>query len=144
MMKRLVVFVGAMLLATPAFAQEEKAGAAPAAPAPAPGGAARAKAAAPAPAPAPGPAPGAAAATSAAEPKKREAKAPLMDLNSASADELKTLPGVDDALAQKIIAGRPYKGKDELWKRKLMDKDAYAKVRPLVIAKQPKAEPAKK
>jgi len=132
MMKRLMLTlgaVGAMMIASPTFAQEEKAGSAPAAPgAPA----------APAPKASPPPPPAATTATTttAAEPKK---KAPLMDLNTASADELKTLPGVDDALAQKIIAGRPYKGKDELWKKKLMDKDAYAKVRPLVVAKQPKA-----
>ena len=63
----------------------------------------------------------------------------LVDINSASADQLKALPGVDDGLASKIIAGRPYTGKDQLLKQKLVDKDEYAKLRPLIVAKQPKA-----
>jgi competence protein ComEA len=59
-----------------------------------------------------------------------------MDLNSATVDELKTLPGITDELAQKIVAGRPYAGKDQLLK--LIDKAAYEKIRPLVIAKTAK------
>ena len=63
----------------------------------------------------------------------------LTDINTASADQLKTLPGVDDGLASKIIAGRPFTGKDQLLKQKIVDKDEYAKLRPLIVAKQPKA-----
>ncbi|HEY2747485.1 MAG TPA: helix-hairpin-helix domain-containing protein [Polyangia bacterium] len=63
----------------------------------------------------------------------------LVDINSANTDQLKQLPGVDDTLAGKIIAGRPYTGKDQLLKQKLVDKDEYAKLRPLIVAKQPKA-----
>jgi DNA uptake protein ComE-like DNA-binding protein len=61
-----------------------------------------------------------------------------MDLNSATVDELKTLPGITDELAQKIIAGRPYSGKDQLLKQSIVDKAAYEKIRPLVIAKTAK------
>src|SRR5262249_43967604 len=49
----------------------------------------------------------------AAKPATKEKKAPL-DINSASEDELKALPGIGDAYSKKIIEGRPYKGKDEL------------------------------
>ncbi|MDB4964483.1 MAG: hypothetical protein JWN44_172 [Myxococcales bacterium] len=63
----------------------------------------------------------------------------LVDLNTASADQLKTLPGMTDDIVKKIVAGRPYTGKDQLLKQGLVDKDEYAKIRPLVVAKQPKA-----
>jgi competence protein ComEA len=72
---------------------------------------------------------------SASKPKRGE----LMDLNTATADELKTLPGITDDIAGKIIAGRPYSGKDQLLKQNIVDKAGYAKIRPLVVAKQPKA-----
>jgi competence protein ComEA len=136
MMRKWVVMGALLLSASTGFAQEDRAGAAPAAPAASP--------APPPPPPGAGGGGGAKAVPPSAEPKKG-AKTALMDINTATVDELKTLPGVDDALAQKIVAGRPYKGKDELFKKKLMDKNGYDKVRPLVVAKQPKAEkPAEK
>ncbi len=73
--------------------------------------------------------------TTAKKPKRSE----LMDINTASSDQLKTLPGVTDDIAGKIVAGRPYTGKDQLLKQKIVDKDEYAKIRPLIVAKQPKA-----
>jgi competence protein ComEA len=73
----------------------------------------------------------------AAKPKKGKAK--LMDINTATTDELKTLPGVTDEIAGKIVAGRPYTGKDQLVKQNIVDKDEYAKIRPLIHAYQPKA-----
>jgi len=71
--------------------------------------------------------------------KKTTKKSELMDINSASADQLKSLPGMTDDVAKKIIAARPYTGKDQLLKQKIVDNDEYAKIRPLIIAKQPKA-----
>lgn len=62
-----------------------------------------------------------------------------LDINSASEDDLKTLPGVTDEIAKKIVAGRPYTGKDQLFKQNIVDKDEYAKIRNLIHAKQPKA-----
>jgi DNA uptake protein ComE-like DNA-binding protein len=70
---------------------------------------------------------------------KKPKRSELMDINTASADQLKTLPGMTDDIAKKIIAARPYMGKDQLLKQNIVDKDEYAKIRPLVVAKQPKA-----
>jgi DNA uptake protein ComE-like DNA-binding protein len=62
-------------------------------------------------------------------------KAPL-DINSASADELKTLPGIGDAHAKKIVDGRPYKRKDELVQKKVVPQGTYDKIKDQIIAKQ--------
>jgi competence protein ComEA len=59
-----------------------------------------------------------------------------VDLNSASKEELAKLPGIGDAIADKIIAARPYKAKDELVSKNIVTKSEYKKFEAHVIAKQ--------
>ena len=93
-------------------------------------------------------APGAAGKAAAVEKKAstqatKAAKAKLVDINSASKAELKTLPNIDDAKADRIIAGRPYLSKAHLVTRKIIAHGEYEIFKRQIIARQ-KPEPAVK
>ena len=84
------------------------------------------KAAAPVPAPAKADAP----------------KGELMDINSASETELATLKGIGDVRAKAIVKGRPYKGKDDLVRKKIIPQGVYNGIKDQIIAKQDMAKAA--
>ena len=90
--------------------------------------------------------------TFAQTPKKADVKAPAVaaakaaaakvadpiDINTATADQLKAIPGIGDTYSAKIIGGRPYKRKDELVDKKILPQGVYDKVKDAIIAKQKK------
>lgn len=74
----------------------------------------------------------------AAPAKSKAASAPvkLIDINSASKAELKMLPGIGDAEADKIVANRPYPTKARLATNNIIPTEVYEKLKKLIVARQ--------
>ncbi len=102
----------AFFAAAPAFAQAPAAAPKPAAPTAAP------------------------AAAPAAKPAATTPNAQLIDLNSATADELSALKGIGKVRSEAIVKGRPYKGKDELVQKGIIPQGVYDDIKDKIIARQ--------
>jgi DNA uptake protein ComE-like DNA-binding protein len=61
-----------------------------------------------------------------------------LDINTATADQLKAFPGIGDAYAKRIIDGRPYTAKNQLTTRGILPNATYNKIKDQIIASRPK------
>ena len=60
-----------------------------------------------------------------------------IDINTATADQLKAIPGIGDAYSKRIIDGRPYTAKNQLVSRGILPQGVYDKIKDQIIANKP-------
>ena len=73
---------------------------------------------------------------STATPAPASGQGALIDINSASSDQLQTLSGIGPARAEAIVKGRPYRGKDELHRKSIIPESVYESIKDKIIARQ--------
>ena len=61
-----------------------------------------------------------------------------LDINTATRDQLKALPGIGDAYADRIIKGRPYAAKNQLTQRGIIPNNTYTKIQGMIVARRAK------
>jgi len=88
-----------------------------------------------------GPANSKAQTTSTAKAKTATSAAEKLDINSATKDQLQSLPGIGDAYSGKIVANRPYKTKHDLVTKKVIPQATYDKIKDQIIAHQASGKP---
>ena len=66
--------------------------------------------------------------------KPSESTTAVIDINTATAEQLQSVPGIGDVYARKIIAGRPYKAKNELIQKKILPAGVYDKIKERIVA----------
>jgi DNA uptake protein ComE-like DNA-binding protein len=71
--------------------------------------------------------------------QKIAASKDLLDINTATAAQLKALPGMGDEYVRRIIAGRPYTAKNQLTTRGILPESAYEAIKDQIIAHRPKS-----
>lgn len=77
-------------------------------------------------------------------PKAAAKAVELLDINSATAAQLSTLPGIAEAYSKKIIDGRPYSGKDDLVSKNIVPQATYDKIKDMIVARQNTTKAKKK
>ena len=65
-------------------------------------------------------------------------KAEMLDINTATREQLVALPAIGAEYADKIIQGRPYASKNQLASKKVVPASVYAKIKTMIIASKPK------
>jgi DNA uptake protein ComE-like DNA-binding protein len=73
-----------------------------------------------------------------AKPAAAAAIADKVDINTATPDQLKAIPGIGDAYSKRIVDGRPYTAKNQLVSRGILPQGVYDKVKDQVVATKPK------
>ena len=76
--------------------------------------------------------------TTPTRPAVTSSKVGPMDVNSATVDQLRTLPGIGDAYARRIVAGRPYSSKNQLVTKGILPRGVYDKIQSRIVATHPK------